>query len=227
MRKFFALLVLILTVLAPTTALASTGSLPSSQRDDRAVVLEDQHNPAFAHTILAFDLQTDPGTTTDNSSTVLKPFGILDPASSTSGNAACFGLVDWFTDTVNRITVTQTLVAPLQAPDTSSLDPATLRDIATQLRNHADDQRTSNPPPAATELNSLMVDQLYLPLAAAIDQVADALEQNNMPMAMMAEMTVMEVGGLFDDGGEFDRVAAELELACPDELSQLDQIMGG
>lgn len=134
----------------------------------------------------------------------------------------CEGLVDWGLDLVDRITRASQLTAPLAAADVSTLDPATVKDVGTQLRALGDEQAASNPPAAAVETNTIMTEQFYYALADAVDQIASALESNNAAGALAGQMAAQKVTEVFDDGGPYDTAIDALTTACPNEVNQLD-----
>ncbi|MCA9860906.1 MAG: DUF4352 domain-containing protein [Thermomicrobiales bacterium] len=145
-------------------------------------------------------------------------------ASATGGD--CDGLVEWGIDLVDRISSAGALTEQLQGVDTTTVDPAIVRELATQLRALGDDQAASNPPPAAVELNTLMTEQFYYALADAVDQIATALEEGNAAGAIAGQMSAQSVIQLFEDGGAYDQAADALTLACPAEIQQLDEQAG-
>jgi hypothetical protein len=147
-------------------------------------------------------------------------------ATDVVSSADCEGLVDWGLDLVDRIGAAAELTAPFQTADTSTLDPATVRDVATQLRTMGDEQAASNPPAAATELNTIMTEQFYYALADAVDQVAGALEQKNAAAALAGQMAAQDVTKVFDEGGPYDVATQALTTACPNEVDQLDAQAG-
>jgi hypothetical protein len=150
----------------------------------------------------------------------------LAAGTTTASTPECDGLVDWGLGLVDRIGRAAELTAPLQTADASTLDAASVRDVATQLRAIGDEQAASNPPPAAVELNTLMTEKFYYALADAVDQIATAIEQQNAAAAMAGQMAAQEVTKLFDDGGAYDLATQALTTACPAEVSQLDAQSG-
>ncbi len=139
-----------------------------------------------------------------------------------TGSADCEGLVDWSLDLLDRITRASTLVTSVQTDDMSSVTPEQVTEIATQLRAMGDEQAASNPPAAAAELNTLMVDQFYYPLADAVDEIAAALGDGNMAGMMTAMQNVQGLTSIFADGGPYDAAAEALAAACPAEMGGLD-----
>jgi hypothetical protein len=158
--------------------------------------------------------------------TVVAVAPTLAAGTTTASNPECEGLVDWGLDLVDRIGRAAELTAPFQTQDASTLDAATVRDVATQLRAMGDEQAASNPPAAAADLNTLMTEQFYYALADSVDQIANALEQKNAAAAMAGQMAAQEVTKLFDDGGAYDLATQALTTACPDEVDQLDAQAG-
>jgi hypothetical protein len=139
-----------------------------------------------------------------------------------TGSADCAGLVDWGLDLVDRITRAGELTSSLQGADISTMTAAQITDLASQLRALGDEQAASNPPAAAAELNGIMVDQFYYPLADAIDEIAAAVSTGNMAGAMTAVQSVQTVNAVFADGGPYDTAADALTTACPAETQELD-----
>ncbi len=144
-------------------------------------------------------------------------------ATGAASSADCAGVVEWGTDLADRVGQAAGLVVPFQTTDVSTLDPATVRDVATQLRALGDEQAASNPPAAAVQLNTVLTEQFYYALADAVDLIAGALEQNNAAGALSGQMAAMAVVKVFDDGGPYDLATQALAAACPVEMQQLDQ----
>jgi hypothetical protein len=141
---------------------------------------------------------------------------------ATTGSADCAGLVDWGLDLLDRILRAGELTAVLQTADVSTMSAAQITDIASQLRTMGDEQAASNPPAAAAELNSIMADQFYYPLADAMDEIAAALASGNTAGALTAMQSVQAVNAVFADGGAYDVAADALTLACPAETQELN-----
>ena len=139
-----------------------------------------------------------------------------------TSSADCAGLVDWGLDLLDRITRASELTASFQTADISTVTAAQVTDIATQLRAMGDEQAASNPPAAAAELNTIMVDQFYYPLADAVDDIAAAVAEGNMATAMTAMQTAQGLTSVFADGGPYDTAADALTTACPAETEELD-----
>jgi hypothetical protein len=134
----------------------------------------------------------------------------------------CAGLTEWALDMFDRISRAAELLTPLQTADTSTLDVATLRDAATQLRTLGDEQGASNPPAAAVELNTLVTEQFYYAMADKLEEGATALEQNNAAGVLTAQMGAQQVTQIFDDGGAYDQAAQGIATACPAEYGSVD-----
>ncbi|HET9661712.1 MAG TPA: DUF4352 domain-containing protein [Thermomicrobiales bacterium] len=150
----------------------------------------------------------------------------VESGSTTASTSDCEGLVEWGLDLVDRIGRAADLTAPFQTQDASTLDAATVRDVAGQLRAMGDEQAASNPPAAAAELNTIMTEQFYYALADAVDTIANALEQNNAASALAGQMAAQAVTKVFDEGGVYDIATEALTTACPNEVNQLDAQAG-
>lgn len=148
-------------------------------------------------------------------------------ATTAASSADCAGLIEWANDLADRVGSAAALVVPFQTADVSTLDAATVRDVGAQMRAMGDEQAASNPPAAAEELNTLMTEQFYYALADAIDQIANGIEQQNAASALAGQMAAQKVVGLFADGGPYDVALDALELACPVEMEQLNNMDAG
>lgn len=151
--------------------------------------------------------------------------GVPTAAATTAAvasNPDCAGLVDWGLDLLDRITRAGEVTAPFQDGDVSDVTAAQLTDIAAQLRVMGDEQAASNPPAAAAELNSIMVDQFYYPLADVVDDIATAVAEGNMAGAMTAMQNAQSLSSVFADGGAYDTASETLTAACPAEIDQLN-----
>lgn len=137
-------------------------------------------------------------------------------------NPDCEGLVEWGLDLSNRISAAGELTAPLQAFDVATGDPATLTGIAAQLRTYGDEQAAVNIPPAAAEVNSLIVEQFYYKLATALETTADALVRKDQTAAMVGLKAAQDVQTIFSDGGSATVALEALTQACPNEIEQLN-----
>lgn len=140
-----------------------------------------------------------------------------------ASNPDCAGLVEWGLDLLDRITRAGELTAPFQDGDVSDLTAAQLADIAAQLRVMGDEQAASNTPAAAAEINTIMVDQFYYPLADVVDDIATAVAEGNMAGAMTAMQNAQSLSSVFADGGAYDTAADTLEATCPVETHQLNE----
>lgn len=150
------------------------------------------------------------------------PTAVGTTAPALAGSADCAGLVDWGLDLLDRINRASELTSTFRTMDISTVSAEQLTEIAAQLRALGDEQAASNPPPAAAELNTMMVDQFYYPLAGAVDDVASAVAEGNMATAMTAIQSAQSVSELFADGGPYDTAADALTAACPAETQELD-----
>jgi hypothetical protein len=140
-----------------------------------------------------------------------------------ASSADCEGLADWGLDLLDRITRASELTAQFQTGDISTVTAAQITEVATQLRALGDEQAASNPPAAAAELNTIMVEQFYYPLADAVDDIAAAVAEGNMATAMTAMQAAQGLTSVFEDGGPYDTAADALSTACPAEVQQMDE----
>ncbi len=131
----------------------------------------------------------------------------------------CEGLVNWGLDLLDRITRAGEMITSFQTEDMSTITAEQVAEIATQLRTMGDEQAASNPPAAAVELNTIMVEQFYYPLADAVDELAAAIGDGNMAGYMTAMQNVQALNSIFADGGPFDSAADALTVACPSEMN--------
>ena len=136
-----------------------------------------------------------------------------------TSSADCEGLIDWSFDLLDRITRASELMTSIQSQDMSTVTAEQVTEIASQLRAIGDEQAASNPPAAAIELNTLMVDQFYYPMADAVDEIADALGSGNMAGLMTAMQSIQQLTDLFDEGGPYEAATEALTVACPAEMS--------
>jgi hypothetical protein len=143
-----------------------------------------------------------------------------------ASSAACEGLVEWGLDLLDRITRASELTSSFQSGDISTVTPEQVTEIATQLRTMGDEQAASNPPAAAAELNTIMVEQFYYPLADAVDDIAAAIGEGNMASAMTAMQDAQALTDVFEDGGPYDTAADALTAACPNESDELNSAAG-
>jgi Domain of unknown function (DUF4352) len=178
-------------------------------------VVQVSYGDGYTHLAVVADLSAGPAGPAGT------PQAEASPAAVISANPECEGLAEWGLDLLERITEAQQLVAPLQTTPEDQLDPAVIQETADKLAEMGEEQRNSNPPPAAEELNTFMADQFYDPMSSALTKIADALESGNAVTAMVARAEAEEVGALFEDGGEFDTQVNAVIAACPEETQGL------
>jgi hypothetical protein len=143
-----------------------------------------------------------------------------------ASSADCEGLVEWGLDLLDRITRASELTSSFQSGDISTVTAEQVTEVATQLRTMGDEQAASNPPAAAAELNTIMVEQFYYPLADAVDDIAAAIGEGNMASAMTAMQDAQALTDVFEDGGPYDTAADALTAACPNESDELNSAAG-
>jgi hypothetical protein len=149
------------------------------------------------------------------------PSSVEPPEEPTKAAAAspedCEGIERWALEMVGRLTQLPTIVGPISALENQpnpTIDPVATREIADQLQALADDQRNSNPPPAAEELNTLVADALQN-FSNAINNLADAGEANDAAAITAAGEEFVEASKVFDPDGEARKLEQALEAACP------------
>src|SRR5262249_5187571 len=125
-------------------------------------------------------------------------------AAGPASAADCEGIVPWAQGTLTRIAQLQTIVAPITALATATnptIDPVQTRQIADHLQALADAQRTSNPPPAAEDLNTVVADT-YQKFSDAINHLADAAAKNDAAGETAAAQEFQDAGKVFDPDGQ-------------------------
>jgi hypothetical protein len=132
----------------------------------------------------------------------------------------CEGLVEWGRDVEARIASAAALTAGFEE-NPLNLDPTTLREAANQMLTFAQEQRDSNPPPAAVTLNTFLAEEFYSVLATSLTDLAAAIEAGNSAQALLVVANAEELIAVFDGGGQAGVLLDELEAACPNEIEQL------
>lgn len=152
----------------------------------------------------------------------LGPIGGKTPTPSDNGSTntgdECAGAADWQDVTLETLGAWGGIFRNL---DLSSPDAATARDArdgADAIRDLIDQQRDSNPPPAADDLNDLIV-QAYEDSAQALDDIADAIDASDSGAFQAAIQTISDIGTSFTEGDVADTLT-ELKSTCP-EIDQL------
>src|SRR5262249_3080921 len=146
-------------------------------------------------------------------------------AVASASAADCAGVVPWAQGTLGRLSQVGTIVAPISAlanQPNATVDPTSTRQIATQLQTLADDQRNSNPPPAAADLNTVVV-TAFQNFADAINKLADAAQANNTTAMLAAAQEFQNASKVFAQGGDAAKLEADLVVACP----ELKSLTGG
>jgi hypothetical protein len=145
--------------------------------------------------------------------------GVATTAPAPAGG--CEGLVEWITDLTGRIEWFGGVAAEFQGVTPNVIDPVSTRMNADQLAILTQEQRDSNPPPAAEALNTFVIEQYMEVIVGATSRLADALEADDSAAALEA---IAEAGGsmaLFMPGSELDQHFTDLTAACPAEMQSL------
>ncbi len=100
------------------------------------------------------------------------------------GSGDCAGVEGWWSDTAERMAMVDLLRTSVGLPS-----PRNAASVVSQLENLAQQQRESDPPPAAEELNSVLV-SVFDGFALAIDSFAIAAQEGGNPLAKQAAYTV-------------------------------------
>jgi hypothetical protein len=147
------------------------------------------------------------------------------PTVAAASAADCTGVVDWAKGTLNRLSQLQTIVAPITALATQrnpTIDPTATRQVAAQLKTLADDQRNSNPPPAAAQLNAVVADA-FQKFSDAINKLADAGAAGDVAGITAAGQAFVDASHVFDPNGDATKLEQALGAACP----ELKSLIGG
>jgi len=137
---------------------------------------------------------------------------------STNGGDECAGAADWQDVTLETLGAWGGVFRDLDfsTPDAGAASDA--RDGADTIRDLVDQQRDSNPPPAAENLNDMLV-QAYEDSAQALDDIADAIDASDSAAYQDAIQTISDIGNSFTEGDVADSLT-ELKSTCP-EIDQL------
>ena len=152
----------------------------------------------------------------------LGPIGKMTPTpsdnGSTNGGDECAGAADWQDVTLETLGAWGGVFRDLDfsTPDAGAASDA--RDGADTIRDLVDQQRDSNPPPAAENLNDMLV-QAYEDSAQALDDIADAIDASDSAAYQDAIQTISDIGNSFTEGDVSDSLT-ELKSTCP-EIDQL------
>lgn len=147
------------------------------------------------------------------------------PTTAAASAADCEGVIPWALGSIARLNQVESIIAPISALETQAnptIDPVATRKIADQFQALADDQRNSNPPPAADQLNTVIADA-FANFADAVNNLADAAELNDQAGIRAAGQQLSDAAKVFDPDGDFTKLETALEAACPD----LKAVAGG
>ncbi len=169
----------------------------------------------------------DPGRRIDLVRLVHEDLGVvIDPIARTGrapnapapaqGSGDCAGIEGWWSDTAARMASVDSL---RQSINVSA--PRNAESVVTQLETLAQQQRESNPPPAAEELNGVLV-SVFDGFALAIDSFAVAAQEGGNPLAKQVAYSL----GIrtYDQAlNEYAQAAPYEELAasCPEIADRL------
>jgi uncharacterized protein DUF4352 len=155
----------------------------------------------------------------------LGPIGKTTPTPSsgskktpTASGDECAGATDWQDVTLDTLGTWGGVFRNLDLsnPDAAAANDA--RDGADTIRDLVAQQRDSNPPPAAEELNDMLV-QAYEDSAQALEDIADAIDAGDSAAFQDAIQTISDIGSSFTEGDVADTLN-ELKSTCP-EIDQL------
>jgi len=130
----------------------------------------------------------------------------------------CAGAADWQDVTLETLGAWGGVFRDLDlsTPDAGAASDA--RDGADTIRDLVTQQRDSNPPPAAENLNDMLV-QAFEDSAQALDDIADAIDASDSAAYQDAIQTISDIGNSFTEGDVADTLT-ELKSTCP-EIDQL------
>lgn len=146
---------------------------------------------------------------------------------SGTASVSCAGVAEWSSALLER---GRTLDAAVKLPsgdDWSGITVNQVTSAAALFRTAGDEQAASNPPAVAADLNNIMVQQLYYPLASALDGFAAAIQGSDDVAAETAWHDVEGIISAFGaDNGPYRTAVATLSTACPAEAQVLVAPLG-
>jgi hypothetical protein len=205
---------------------SATGFVGFQIPDDREIAFV-MYLPDTSRLLRIYDAESsDSATSTDSGDKNdggLGPLGgkkkTPTPDGTGNGNAsdgACAGAADWQDVTLDTLT---TWSGVFKGVDVSSRNAAQqARDGADTIRDLVDQQRDSNPPPAAADLND-MITQAYEDSADALDDLADAIDAGDTAAYAEIGQRISDIGASFSEGDVADALA-QVKKSCP-EIDQL------
>ena len=123
--------------------------------------------------------------------------GTID-ASAITPTPGCEGVIEWTESYIARIEAAlsdDSALAQVDAAETvPSLEPALIRQAATEARSIADAQSSSDPPPIAADANEALAAE-FQRFADHLDALADALQANDQSAIDAALAGIDEFGG--------------------------------
>ena len=130
----------------------------------------------------------------------------------------CEGAAEWAELTIGTLDEWGSIFSNLEFEENDPDTLAAIEDAIDGIRDLAEEQAESTPPPAAEELNELIT-TAYEDSADALETLHEGASTGDTSMMQDALTEITEIGANFQSGDVAD-VVAEAEEACP-ELSDL------
>jgi hypothetical protein len=130
----------------------------------------------------------------------------------------CEGAAEWAELTIGTLDEWGSIFSNLEFEESDPDTLAAIEDAIDGIRDLAEEQAESTPPPAAEELNELIT-TAYEDSADALETLHEGASTGDSAMMQDALTEITEIGANFQSGDVAD-VVAEAEEACP-ELSDL------
>lgn len=131
-----------------------------------------------------------------------------------SSGDECVGAADWQDLTIETLGIWGGVFQGLDLQNPGSDTITQIEDGIAAIRDAADQQENSDPPPAAEELNDLIA-QAYADSADALEQILDGIDANDTDAITSAAADIQAIGQSFTSGDVAD-VLDELKSACPE-----------
>jgi hypothetical protein len=130
----------------------------------------------------------------------------------------CAGAADWEDLTIETLGIWGGVFQNLDLQDPGAGTIAQIEDGIVTIRDAADQQESSDPPPAAEELNELIV-QAYADSADALESLLDAIDADDTAQFNQAVSEIRAIGESFTEG-DVAEVLEELKSTCA-EIDEL------
>jgi hypothetical protein len=143
------------------------------------------------------------------------------PASPVASSPDCEGLVEWGEAVDARIGEVVAITSEFEGIEPADFDPVAVQAAADQVAALAQEQRDSNPPPAAEGFSTFLAEEFLQPFSDAATVMAQALENGDQVGTLLAAAEIQALSTMFDTGGQADVYFDELEAACPNEINEL------